>query len=163
MYLKLIMMRNKYDRSGRFLEDFQEGQLIKHKLTKTITEAEHHHFCDLTLNYHPLHWNQDYAKSSNFGQIVVVGTFVASIAVGISVEDISYRAIANLEFEKIIHHLPVFTGDTLKAETEILSVRESVSKPDRGIIFVETRTYNQNYQLVLSLRRKVMIPKRNIK
>ncbi len=157
------MMRNKNDKSGRFLEDFQKGQIIRHKTHKTITEKEHQQFCELTVNFHPLHWNHQYAQSSEFGQIVIVGTYVVSIAVGISVEDISLNAIANLDYEHIIHHLPVFIADTLQAETEILEVRESKTKSDRGIIFVETRTFNQKEQLVLSLRRHILIPKRKKK
>ena len=160
MYLILSMLRNKDYKSGRYLEDFELGQIFRHGAQKTITKAEHKQFCELTLNFHPLHWDEDHAKLSEFGQIVVVGTYVASIVVGISVPDISAKAIANLDYEKIVHHLPVFIGDTLHAETEILEVRESKSKPDRGIIFVETRSYNQNNEKVLSLRRHVLIPKK---
>ncbi|MFC1897967.1 MaoC family dehydratase [Candidatus Cloacimonadota bacterium] len=160
MYLKLSMLRNKYDKTDRYFEEFKVGQIYKHNARKTITGAEHRQFCELTLNYHPLHWDETYAKLSNFGRIVVVGTYVASIAVGISVPDISVNAIANLDYEKIDHLVPVFEGDTLQAETEILEIRESRSKPDRGIIFVETRLYNQHNDKVLSLRRHVLIPKK---
>jgi acyl dehydratase len=162
MYPWISMMRNKYDKLGHYLEDFKIGQVYQHSRTKTITEADQQQFCELTLNDHPLHLDKIYAKSSEFGRIVVVGTYVASIAVGISVADISGKAIANLDYQEIKHHLPVFPGDTLHAESEILEVRESRSKPDRGIIFVETRTYNQNEQLVLSLRRHVLVPKRRV-
>jgi acyl dehydratase len=154
------MLRNKNYKTGRCWDDFKVGQIFKHGAYKTINDAEHKQFCELTLNYHPLHWDQEFAKLSEFGRIVVVGTYVASIAVGLSVRDISARAIANLDYEKIEHHAPVFVGDTLQAESEILEVRESRSKPDRGIIFVETRVYNQESIKVLSLRRHVLIPRR---
>jgi len=163
LYLILDMLRNKFYKSGRYWDEFEIGQIFKHEAKKTITRTEHEQFCELTLNFHPLHWDQVFAKSSEFGQIVVVGTYVASIAVGISVPDISAKAIANLDYEKIEHHAPVFIGDTLQAETEIMEVRESKSKPDRGIIFVETRLYNQKQEKVLSLRRHVLIPKKGSK
>ena len=103
---------------------------------------------------------EDDSGGEEFGRIVVVGTYIASIAVGISVADISGKAIANLDYEKIVHHRTVFIGDTLHAETEILEMRESHSKPERGIIFVETKAYNQHDELVLTLRRHILIPKR---
>lgn len=163
MYLLFGMMRNLNDKTGRYFDEFEVGQTFIHKATKTITRMEHERFCELTMNYHPLHWDDNYAKSSEFGRIVVVGTYVASIAVGLSVPDISAKAIANLDYEKIEHYAPVFIGDTLQAETEILEVKASRSKPDRGIILVETRVFNQDEIKVLSLRRHVLIPRRKIK
>lgn len=160
MYHVISMMRKKEDSSGRFFEDFEIGRIYQHAPSKTISQSEHLQFCQLTENHHPLHCDETYAKASQFGRIVVVGTYVASIAVGLSVADISQRAIANLDYERIVHHQPVFIGDKLHAETEILEVRESRSQPDRGIIFVETRTFNQKNELVLSLRRHVLLPKR---
>ncbi len=115
------------------------------------------------MNHHPLHLDAEFAKSTIYKKIVIAGTFVASITVGLSVSDISGKAIANLDYEKIVHHAPVFIGDTLQAETEILEIRESRSKPDRGIIFVETRAFNQKNEIVLSLRRHILIPKRGKK
>ena len=157
------MLRNKYDNFGRFLEDFKVGTVYKHQDKKTITEKDNNLFCQITMNHHPLHLDAEYAKSTIYKKKVVAGTFVASIAVGLSVPDISGKAIANLDYEKIIHDAPVFIGDTLHAETKILEVNESKTKPDRGIVFVETRAYNQNNEKVLTLRRHILIPKREKK
>ncbi|MCK4654268.1 MAG: MaoC family dehydratase [Candidatus Cloacimonetes bacterium] len=157
------MLRNKYDNLGRFLEDFKVGDVYKHSDKKTITEKDNNLFCQITMNHHPLHLDAEYAKSTIYKKIVVAGTFITSVAVGLSVPDISGKAIANLDYEKIIHDAPVFLGDTLHAETEILNIRESRSQPDRGIVFVETRAYNQNNEKVLTLKRHILIPKRGKK
>ncbi|NQV18356.1 MAG: MaoC family dehydratase [Armatimonadetes bacterium] len=157
------MLRNKYDNFGRFLEDFKVGDVYQHRNKKTITERDNNLFCQITMNHHPLHLDNEYAVSTIYKKIVVAGTFVASIAVGLSVPDISGKAIANLDYEKIIHDAPAFLGDTLHAETEILEVRESKTKPARGIVFVETRAYNQNNEKVLTLKRHILIPKREKK
>ena len=163
MYLELSMLRNKYDNFGRFLEDFKVGRVYKHRDKKTITEKDNNLFCQITMNHHPLHLDAEYAKSTIYKKIVVAGTYVASIAVGLSVSDISGKAIANLDYKKITHDAPVFLGDILHAETEILEVKESKTKPDRGIVFVETRAFNQNNKKVLTLRRHILIPKRGKK
>ena len=145
---------------GHYLEDFEAGQIIKHQLSKTIFESDNNLFSLLTMNHHPLHINKDFAEKSQHHQILVVGTLVFSIVVGMTVPDISGKAIANLEYEKVEHLAPVFINDTLYAESEILEVRESRSKPDRGIIYVETTAYNQNKVPVLKFRRRVLIPKK---
>ena len=145
---------------GHYLEDFEAGQIIKHQLSKTIFESDNNLFSLLTMNHHPLHTNKDFAEKSQHHQILVVGTLVFSIVVGMTVPDISGKAIANLEYEKVEHLAPVFINDTLYAESEILQVRESRSKPDRGIIYVETTAFNQDNIAVLRFRRKVLIPKR---
>ena len=132
---------------GSYFEEFFEGQKIIHSLSKTIFESDNNLFSLLTMNHHPIHTNIEYARKNQHGEILVVGTLVFSLAVGITVPDISGKAIANLGYQDVNHLAPVFIGDTLQAETEILEVRQSKSKPDRGIIFVETRVYNQkNYQ-----------------
>jgi len=154
------MLRNDNDKLGRYFQELMIGKTYIHTQTKKLTDEEHRQFCKLTMNAHPLHLNEDYAKLTQFKRIVVVGTYIASIVIGISVEDISGKAIANLEYEKITHHNPVFIGDTIRAETKVLKKRLSGSKPDRGIVYVETKAYNQNDILVLSLRRKVLIPLR---
>jgi len=145
---------------GRYFEEFEKGNIIKHSLSKTITESDNSIFCLLTMNHHPLHLDKEYASKSQHGEILVVGTLVFSLVVGISVADISGKAIANLGYEDIKHLIPVYIGDTIHAETEILDKWESKSKPDRGIVYVETRAYNQKNQFVLSFRRKVLIPKK---
>lgn len=145
---------------GRYLEEFQVGEVIRHRPGRTITEADNTWFTLLTMNTHPLHFNEDYARRTEFGRRVVNGTLVFSIAVGMSVSDISEKAVANLDYEHILHHAPVFNGDTLYSESEILEVRESKSKPDRGVVYVETRAFNQKGEKVLSFRRHILIPKR---
>ena len=147
---------------GHFFEDFKAGDIIRHSASKTIFESDNNLFSLLTMNHHPLHTNRDFAEKSQHGKILVVGTLVFSIVVGITVPDIRGTAIANLEYEKVEHLAPVFINDTIYAESEILEVRESKSKPDRGIIYVETIAYNQNKVPVLKFRRKVLIPKRSI-
>lgn len=145
---------------GNYYEDFEVGQVINHSLSKTIFESDNNLFSLLTMNYHPVHTNIDYAKKNQHGKVLVVGTLVFSLVVGITVPDISGKAIANLEYESIKHLGPVFINDTIYAKTTVLSKRDSNSKNDRGIIYVETIAYNQNDQQVLSFRRKVLIKKR---
>ena len=145
---------------GRYLEEFTVGETIDHWPGRTITEADNVLFCMLTMNHHPLHIDSHYAESTQFGQNVVVGNLVVDIAFGMSVADVSGKAIANLEYERITHDLPVFQGDTLYAESEILEVRESRSRPDRGIVYIESRGFNQRGEKVLTLRRRFLVPKR---
>lgn len=145
---------------GRYLEDFTVGEHIQHWPGRTITEYDDTLFSMLTMNHHPLHIDANYGKHTQHGQRLVVGTLVFSLVVGMSVRDISGKCIANLEYEKINHDAPVFHGDTIYAESVILEVTESRSKPDRGIVYLETRAYNQEKQRVLTYRRRVLIPKR---
>lgn len=136
------------------------GKEIKHSLSKTIFESDNNLFSLLTMNHHPVHTNVDYASRNQHGKILVVGTLVFSLAVGITVPDISGKAIANLDYENIRHLNPVFLNDTIYVRTKILDKRESKSKSDRGIIYVESVAYNQNGIDVLSFRRHVLIKKR---
>ncbi len=145
---------------GLYYEDFVEGDVIEHALSKTIFESDNNLFSLLTMNHHPVHTNLDYAMKNQHGQILVVGTLVFSIVVGMSVPDISGKAIANLGYEDIRHLSPVFLNDTLYAKTRILSKRDSKSKPDRGVVYVETIGYNHNKVEVISFRRNVLIKKR---
>ncbi|RPI41512.1 MAG: MaoC family dehydratase [Bacteroidetes bacterium] len=145
---------------GHYYEDFHKGQVIEHALSKTITESDNNLFCLLTMNHHPLHLNSQYAELSQYGRILVVGTLVFSLVVGITVADISGKAIANLEYENIRHLGPVFIGDTIYAQTEILDTVESRSRPDRGIIYVETSAFNQDRVEVLKFRRRVLVLKK---
>ena len=108
-----------------------------------MTEADDHLFCLITMNHHPLHINDHYASQSQQGQNVVVGPLVYSLAVGMTVGDVSGKAIANLATEELSHPNPVFHGDTLFCESEVLEVRPSSSKPDRGVVKVHTRVYKQ--------------------
>ncbi len=144
---------------GLYYEDFIEGNEIKHSLSKTIFESDNNFFSLLTMNHHPVHTNLDYAERNQHGKILVVGTLVFSLVVGMTVPDISGKAIANLGYEDIKHLNPVFLNDTLYARTKIISKRESKSKSDRGIVYVETIGYNQKGIDVISFRRKVLIKK----
>jgi acyl dehydratase len=146
---------------GRCLEDFVVGDVYKHWPGKTITEYDDHLFCLITMNHHPLHLDAWYAEqATQFGKNVVVGNLVYSVVLGMSVPDVSGAAIANLEIEELKHQKPTFHGDTIYAETKVLDVKPSSSKPDRGIVAVETRGFNQRGEEVCSFRRKVMVPTR---
>ena len=144
---------------GRYLEEFEVGAVYKHWPAKTITEAEDHLFCLLTMNHHPLHLNDVYAAQSQQGRNVVVGTYVYSLVFGMTVADVSGKALANLATDELSHPAPVFHGDTLFAESEVLEVRPSASKPDRGVVKVHTRIYKQDGTLVAEFKRTVLVPR----
>jgi acyl dehydratase len=144
---------------GHYYEEFEVGETIIHSLSKTIFESDNNLFSLLTMNHHPVHTNIHYAQNNQHGKVLVVGTLVFSIVVGMTVPDISGKAIANLGYENIEHILPVFIGDTLYAKTIVLSKKESRSKSDRGIVYIETTGSNQNNEDVLKFRRNVLIKK----
>jgi acyl dehydratase len=155
-------MQIKEESFGRFLEDFTVGLVIKHAVRKTVLESDNNLFCLLTMNYHPVHIDNEYANRNIHKKILVVGTYILSLVVGITVKEISGKAIANLEYENIRHEGPVFIGDTINAETEIIDIKVSINKPDRGVVYVETRAFNQRNEKILTFRRKVLIPKKQI-
>jgi acyl dehydratase len=147
---------------GRALEDFAVGDIYKHWPGKTITEADDHLFCMITMNHHPLHTNTWFAEQDSVqGRNVVVGNLVYSLVLGMSVPDVSGSAIANLEIETLQHKNPTFHGDTIYAETRVLAVTASKSKDDRGIVTVETKGFNQHGQEVCYFRRRVMVWKQD--
>jgi acyl dehydratase len=146
---------------GRYFEEFQVGDLYSHWPGRTVTEHDDTWFSLMTMNQNPLHIDEHYAQSMTHGRRLVNGTFIFALAVGMSVADVSGRCIANLEYENIKHLAPTFHGDTIYAETEVLDKRESQSKPDRGVVYVETRARNQRGEIVLTLRRRVLVPKRD--
>jgi acyl dehydratase len=145
---------------GSYFEDFNKGEVITHSLSKTIFESDNNLFSLLTMNHHPLHTNIDYASKQQHGKILVVGTLIFSIAVGITVPEISGKAIANLEYEQIIHLQPVFINDTIYVRTEILDLISSKTKADRGIVYVESIVYNQNNVDVMKFKRKVLVKRK---
>ena len=147
---------------GRHFEEFEVGQEFRHWPGRTISEVDNTWFSLLTMNQHPLHIDAHYAAKTQHGQCLVVGTLVFSIAVGLSVADISGRAIANLGYDEVKHLGPVFAGDTIYAASRIIGKRESATKPDRGVVSVQTTAYNQKEEAVLSFRREVLIPKRPV-
>ena len=143
---------------GRYFDEFEKGDIYKHWPGRTITESDDVLFCMLTMNHHPLHIDKNYAEGTQFKQNVVVGNLVMDIAFGMSVEDVSGKAIANLSIDEVKFHKPTFNGDTIYAETEVLSVQET-SKPDRGVVTVETRATNQREEMVMSFKRSVLVPR----
>ena len=153
------MVVTEHDRPfGRYFEDFLVGDVYKHWPGKTITEYDDHLFCMITMNHHPLHTNEWFAEhEAPQGKNVVVGNLVYSLALGMSVADVSGSCIANLEVETLRHQSPTFHGDTIYAETRVIEKRESSSKNDRGIVTVETKAFNQRGEEVCYFRRKVMV------
>ena len=147
------------DKFGGYLEDFEIGQVFTHWPGKTITESDNNMFCLLTMNDNPIHTDRHYMKGHQYGKILVVGPLVISLLVGMSVRDTSGKAVANLEYEKITHENPVFEGDTIYGESEILETR-TTSRGDRGIVYTESRAFNQNGDKVLTLRRRFLVPRR---
>ena len=146
---------------GRFFEEFAVGEIIKHWPGRTITEADCTWFALLTMNQHPLHTDAHYAQHhTQHRQRVVMGPLVFSVGIGMTVADVSGRAIANLEIEKIVHERPTFIGDTLYSESTVLDTRES-RQGDRGIVSVETRVVNQRGERVMTFRRTALVPKKN--
>lgn len=145
---------------GAYFEEFTEGEFIRHALSKTVTESDNNIFSLLTMNHHPIHLDTSYASENQHGRILVVGTYVFSLVVGMTVSDISGLAIANLGYEEVVHLAPVFIGDTLRSRTEVLSKKEASSKPDRGVMHVQTFGTNQNGVDVIRLRRSVLLKKR---
>jgi acyl dehydratase len=147
---------------GRALEDFVPGDIYRHWPGKTITESDDHLFCMITMNHHPLHTDAYYAEHETpQGRNVVVGNLVYSLVLGMSVPDVSGAAIANLEVESLLHKRPTYHGDTIYAETRVLDVVSSKSKPDRGVVTVETKGFNQRGEEVCYFRRKLLAWKRS--
>ncbi|HEX3424894.1 MAG TPA: MaoC family dehydratase [Acidimicrobiales bacterium] len=143
---------------GRAFEDFEIGDVYRHWPGKTITSYDDHLFCLITMNHHPLHLDEWFAEHETVHhQNVVVGNLVYSLVLGMSVPDVSGAAIANLEVESLTHKRPTFHGDTIYAETRVLSKKLSSSKPDRGVVTVETKGFNQRGEEVCYFRRKVMV------
>ena len=154
------MIHDRRDTFGGYLEDFVPGDVFKHWPGKTITEMDNHLFSLLTMNHNPLHIDERYMSEHQHGKILVNGALVLSLVVGMSVPEMSGKAIANLEYEKIVHTGPTFHGDTIYAESEILEVNESRSRPDRGIVYIETRAHNNRDEQILTMRRRFLVPKR---
>ncbi len=154
------MIHDGRDTFGRYLEDFKPGDVFKHWPGKTIAEMDNHLFSLLTMNHNPLHIDEKYMEDHQHGRILVNGALVLSLVVGMSVRDTSGKAVANLEYERITHDGPVFQGDTIYAESEILEVRESRGRGDRGVVYIESRAFNQHDDRVLTLRRRFLVPRR---
>lgn len=149
-------------RFGGYLEEYQPGDLFKHWPGKTVTEADDHLFCLLTMSASPLHTDAEYAKNEMpDGKNIVIGTYIYALVAGMSVPDISGRAIANLGVRELKHVAPVYHGDTIYAETLVLGTRNSNSRPDAGILTVKTRGIKADGTLVCEFERSVMLPRRD--
>ena len=145
---------------GRYYEDFTVGDIYEHRPGRTITEYDNTAFTLLTMNTHPLHFDREYARHSEFGQPLVNSTLTLSIVVGMTVSDTSQKAIANLGWTDIKLTAPVFAGDTLYAESEVLEKRESASRPTQGIVKIRTIGRKADGTVIMSVDRSMLIPKR---
>ncbi len=146
---------------GKYYEELEVGQIIQHDLARTLTEADNVLFSSLTLNTQPLHLNEDFASKTQFGQRIVNGIFTLGLVVGISVPDLTQGTIvANLGYENIIHPEPLYHGDTLYVETEVLAKRESKSNPARGIVTLRHIGRNQHAVICIEVTRAVLFLKR---
>jgi acyl dehydratase len=146
---------------GRYLDEYEPGDVFRHWPGHTITEAEDHMFCLLTRAASPLHVDRHFAASGmEQGRNIVVGTFVYSLLLGMSVADISGRAVANLGLSELRHTAPLFHGDTLYGVTEVLSARPSQSRPGQGVLTVRTDGFNQDEAKVCTFTRAVLLPMR---
>ena len=145
---------------GRCFEDFEIGAIYEHRPGRTISEADNTWFTLLTMNTHPLHFDAEYAAKSEFKRLVVSSPLTLSIVSGMSVSDVSQKAIANLGWTDIKLIAPVFVGDTIYAESEVLDKRESKSRPTQGIVTVTTRGLKADGTLFMSFVRQILVPKR---
>lgn len=145
---------------GRHYEDFVVGDVYEHRPGRTISEADNTWFTLLTMNTHPLHFDAEYGKASEFGRCIVASPLTLAILVGMSVSDVSQKAIANLGWKDIRMTSPVFPGDTLYAESEVLDKRDSKSRPTAGVVTVRTRGVNQHGTVVCEFERSILIAKR---
>jgi acyl dehydratase len=147
--------------AGLYLEEFEVGRVIRHPITRTVTEGDNVLFSVMTMNPQPLHIDFDFAARSEWGRPLVNSLFTLGLMIGISVHETTLGTIvANLGMTDTVFPNPLFHGDTLRVETEILSVRESKSKPDRGIVEFEHRAFKQDGALVAKCIRQAMMRKR---
>lgn len=145
---------------GRFYDEFEVGAIYRHFPGRTITEYDNTWFALLSMNQHPLFIDDHYARHQSLSRRPVIDSLIFSLTVGMSVADTSGKTIANLGYETVVFERPLFPGDSLYAESEVLELRESASKPDRGIVAIETRGFNQNRERIIVLRRRFLAPKR---
>jgi len=145
---------------GRYFEDFAVGEIYEHRPGRTISEADNTWFTLLTMNQHPLHFDFAYAAKSEFGRPLVNSCLTLSIVVGMSVSDISQKAIGNLGWNDIRLIAPVFVGDTIYAESEVISKRESAKRPTQGIVTVKTTGKKADGTVFMTYERSVLVPKR---
>jgi len=145
---------------GRYYEDFKIGEIYEHRPGRTISETDNTWFTLLTMNTHPMHFDAEYAKASEFGKCIVCSPLTVALMVGMSVTDVSQKAIANLGWTDIKLTHPVYPGDTLYAESEVMAKRESKSRPDAGIVSVRTTGKNQDGVVVCTFDRTMLVQRR---
>ena len=143
---------------GRYFEDFHVGDIYEHRPGKTVTEYDNHLFTLLTLNTHPMHFDTEFAAASEFKKNLVVSPYTLALLIGMSVTDCSQKAIANLGMDEVKFTAPVFAGDTIYGESEVLEKRESRSRPGQGIVTIITRGFNQDGTQVCTFKRNMLIP-----
>lgn len=146
---------------GRYLEELTPGTLIRHRVTRTVTEADNVFFTTMTMNPQPLHLDHEYAAGTEFGRPLVNSLLTLSLLVGLSVHELTLGTlVANLGLTDVTFPKPVFHGDTIRAESEVLEVRESRSRPDAGIVIVEHRAINQRGEIVAKCKRTALMQRR---
>lgn len=145
---------------GRYLEDFTVGDVYHHTPGRTITQYDNAAFTLLTMNTHPLHFDDEYAAQTEFGKPLVASPLTVAIVLGMTVSDVSQKAIANLGWKEIRMTAPVFHGDTLYSSTEVLDKRDSKSRPDAGVVSVLTEGVNQDGTIVCTFERQMLVPRR---
>jgi len=145
---------------GRYYEDFEVGDIYEHRPGRTLSEADNTWFTLLTMNKHPLHFDAAYAAHSEFGKLLMNSAFTLSVVAGMSVSDVSQKTIANLGWNDIRLTAPVFVGDTIYAESEVLGKRESASRPNSGIVTVKTTGSKADGTIFMTFERTMLIPKR---
>lgn len=147
--------------SGRYFDEWQVGDRIEHPITRTVTETDNLLISTLTHNPQPMHIDREFAARSEFGQSIVNSCFTFSLLIGVSVNETTLGTlVANLAYDKVVFPKPVFIGDTLRAESEVVEVRESKSRPNAGIVIWALRSYNQRDELVCECTRTAMLLKR---
>jgi itaconyl-CoA hydratase len=144
-------------REGNFFEDFVVGQVFRHALGRTINDADNTWFTLLTCNPNPIHFNADYASRTEFGRPLVNSAFTLALVTGLSVADVSRHAVANLGWDAVRLPAPVFVGDTIYAESEVLETRPSRSRPGQGVVRVHTRGYRADGTVVIEFERAVLV------
>jgi len=147
--------------SGKYFEELEVGMVIHHPIGRTLTEMDNVLFSALTMNNQPLHLNEHFAQQTQFGARIVNGIFTMGLVVGITVNDLTAGTIiANLGYENVLHPHPMYHGDTLTVETQVISKRESNSKPDRGVVVLKHIGKNQNGVVCIEVTRSVLFMKR---
>ena len=145
---------------GRYYEEFEVGDVYEHRPGRTIGESDNTWFTLLTMNQHPLHFDAAYAAHSEFGRPLVNSCLTLSLVAGMSVSDLSQKVVANLGWDKVRLPAPVFVGDTLYAESEVLSKRASKSRPTQGIVTARTTGRKADGTIVLTCERTFLVPRR---